>query len=171
MKRIIVSVFFLVIVLATILQVNETYASRSRLVTLQKEQSPYYVINSGSKLQIELIEGSYNPSELKNKLSKYFTDKFIDSYITQNYMEYNGKLIFKSTDFPYAFVPKFSFNDETKIEITDNSRTQLVYQWFDAVQNEPVTHNGVFSYIKLIKDNENWKIDDIGNTFTKPILN
>ncbi|MDF2946933.1 MAG: hypothetical protein K0S51_1612 [Bacillales bacterium] len=172
MKRIIGSVFFLIIVLATITQVNETHASKNRLVTLQKEQSPYYVINSGHKLQLELIEGSYSASELKNKLSKFFTDKFIDDYILQNYIEYNGKLIFKATDFPYAFVPDFTFDKNTKKEITNNSRTQLVYQWFDAVQNEPVTHDGVFSYVKLIKDNDDiWKIDDIGNTLSKPILN
>lgn len=111
-------------------------------------------------VQLSLSEGGYTYNEVKKELTPYFTENFIDQFITINMMrESDGLYYVMGTDFPIYYIPFFRYEGETWV-IADNNLA-AVYEFFPASTDGPVGYDNHYEAVVFILENEVWKVNEI----------
>ena len=146
-------VFTLVLALGSFVFAEEIENFDIDMIELTKE---------AADVQLSLSDRGYMFSEVRKELSPYFTEQFIDHFITTNMMkESDGLYYVMGTDFPLYYIPFFSYQGDTRV-ITDPHLDQtIVYEYFRASTDGPVGYDNHYEAVVYTLENEVWKVEEI----------
>ncbi|HZH62898.1 MAG TPA: DUF3993 domain-containing protein [Metabacillus sp.] len=126
----------------------------SRENILSHLQNAYYA-------QQSLSEKPREKEEMVHILSDYFDKGLTNQYLKENMVEENGQYIVYGTDFPIYVIPFFTYDEKTKIiEMQDHI---IVYEFFPASTDGPVSYDDHYEWVKLLKTSKGLKISKINN--------
>gem|GEM_PF-1658047 len=114
--------------------------------------------------QQALSEKPREKEEMVHILSDYFDKGLINQYLKENMVEENGQYIIYGTDFPIYVIPFFSYDEKTKI--IEKQDHIIVYEFFPASTDGPVSYDDHYEWVKLLKTPKGLKISEINN-YTK----
>jgi len=115
-----------------------------------------------ANVQLSLSERGYTYSEVIEALTPYFTDQFIDAFISVNMMkEDDGLYYIMGTDFPIYYIPFYQYAGETIVEMSDDYTQVVVYEFFSATSDGPIGYDDHYEAILYKLENDEWKVDEI----------
>ncbi|MBM7603572.1 ribosomal protein S8 [Metabacillus crassostreae] len=126
-------------------------------------------VQNAFEAQVSLTEEPRSKEEIERILEEYFFDSFIKVYLKENVESVNNQYIVYGTDFPKNTIPFFQYSEETVIEIVDEQA--MIYEYFEANNEGPVSYEDHYEVVFLKKTNNNWKISSIEDDVNKPFLN
>ena len=118
------------------------------------------------EVQFKLAEDGNSYDEIHNILAPFFTPDFIDAFIKENMFEENDLYYTIGTDFAPLYIPYFTYDDQTKVKITNDSMQVIVYQFFPKSTDGPVgydDHNAAVIYELM---NDEWRISTIDAAYS-----
>lgn len=118
------------------------------------------------EMQLKLAEHGNTFDEIHNILAPFFAPDFIDVFIKENMFEENDLYYTIGTDFASLYIPYFTYDDQTKVKITNDSMQVIVYEFFPKSTDGPVgydDHNAAVIY-ELIDDE--WRISGIDAAYS-----
>ncbi|PMC35114.1 hypothetical protein CJ195_20185 [Bacillus sp. UMB0899] len=118
-------------------------------------------VQSAFQAQQLLSEKPREKEELVHILSDYFDNDVINQYLNENMFEENGKYIVYGTDFPIYVIPFFSYDENTKI--IEQKDQIIVYEFFPANSDGPVSYDEHYEWVKLTKTQKGLIITEIKN--------
>ena len=113
------------------------------------------------KAQQSLSEKPREKEEMVQILSEYFNKDITNQYLKKNLFEEDGKYIVYGTDFPIYVIPFFAYDEKTKI-IEENDQI-VVYEFFPASNDGPVSYDDHYEWVKLTKTQKGLMVTDIKN--------
>lgn len=126
-------------------------------------------VQNAFEAQVSLTEEPRSKEEIERILEEYFLDSFIKVYLKENVESVNNQYIVYGTDLPKNTIPFFQYNGETVIEIVDEQA--MIYEYFEANNEGPVSYDNHYEVVFLKKTINNWKISSIEHEVNKPFLN
>lgn len=111
--------------------------------------------------QTSLSEKPRERDEMVSILSTHFDSKLINQYLVENTSEEAGKFIVYGTDFPVHVIPFFNYDENTKI--IDGKEQIIVYEYFTASSDGPVSYDDHYEWVKLKNTQHGLKIMEIVN--------
>ena len=126
-------------------------------------------VQNAFEAQVSLTEEPRSKEEIERILEEYFLDSFIKVYLKENVESVNNQYIVYGTDLPKNTIPFFQYNGETVIEIVDEQA--MIYEYFEANNEGPVSYDKHYEVVFLKKTISNWKISSIEHEVNKPFLN
>ena len=150
-------VLTLVLALGSFVFAEETEDFDNKMIEWTKE---------AADVQLSLSDRVYTYNEVKEELSPYFTEQFIDQFITINMIkESDGLYYVMGTDFPIYYIPFFSYEGDTWV-ITDTNFGQVaVYEFFQASTDGPVGYDNHYEAVVYTLENGIWKVKEITPEF------
>lgn len=118
--------------------------------------------------QISLTEKPRSKEEMNDILEEFFVESFINVYFKENVESLNNQYIVYGTDLPKHTIPFFQYDGDTVIEI--ENRHAMVYEYFEANHDGPVSYEDHYEVVFLKKINNDWKVSKIENDVNKPTL-
>ncbi|MCV9887437.1 DUF3993 domain-containing protein [Metabacillus halosaccharovorans] len=113
------------------------------------------------KAQQSLSEKPREKAEMVQILSEYFNKDITNQYLKKNLFEEDGKYIVYGTDFPIYVIPFFTYDEKTKI-VEENDQI-VVYEFFPASNDGPVSYDDHYEWVKLTKTQKGLMVTDIKN--------
>jgi len=132
----------------------------SNLESLNRENILSH-LQDAYKAQQSLSEKPREKEEMVQILSEYFDKDITSQYLNKNLFEEDGKYIVYGTDFPIHVIPFFSFDEKTKI-VEENEQI-VVYEFFPASNDGPVSYDDHYEWVKLSKTHKGLMVTDIKN--------
>ncbi|RDI47643.1 DUF3993 domain-containing protein [Falsibacillus pallidus] len=112
--------------------------------------------------QVALSEKERSMGEVKQVLTPYFTDEFMDKFINENIVQTdNGYQTFGS-DFAQYFIPFFTYEDGKTKAVNSTKDAIYVMEKFVDDGEGPVSFEDGYQWVRWIQTDDGWKIDDIG---------
>lgn len=156
MRRVLM--YFLVVAfLFLIQQPSHTIAAE----TINTREDVMDFLKNSFYTQVSLTEVPREMEEIKNILKTYFTDDYIELFLSENIVEDNGKYITYGSDFAPYYIPFFQFSERTEVSIEDDSI--YIYEYFEEMEDGPVTYQAHYEGILMEKINQEWKISKLLN--------
>ena len=155
---------YLVPLLVSIIFTFSTYASANG--TIRSEAFFIEQTRQAGEVQFKLAEDGNSYDEIHNILAPFFTPDFIDAFIKENMFEENDLYYTIGTDFAPLYIPYFTYDDQTKVKITNDSMQVIVYQFFPKSTDGPVgydDHNAAVIYELM---NDEWRISTIDAAYS-----
>lgn len=118
-------------------------------------------LKSAFHAQQSLTEKPREKKEMVQILSNYFDHDVIKLYLRENMYEENGKYIVYGTDFPNYAIPFFSYDETT--QIIDQKDQVIVYEFFHATEDGPVSYDDHYEWVKMEKSQKGLVITEIKN--------
>lgn len=148
---------FLTFAFGSFASAEETEVFDDQMIELTKE---------AVEVQYSLSDKGYSYGEVKEKMSSYFTESFIERFITINMMkDKDGLFYVLGTDFPIYYVPFFMFEGNTWV-LTDVELDQAaVYEFFPQTTEGPVGYDDHYEAVIFARENDQWKINTIDPQF------
>ncbi|MGD6817590.1 DUF3993 domain-containing protein [Metabacillus sp. 84] len=151
----------------------DTSSPRAEAAEKQKQnpnpnpnQKVFSHLQDAYQTQVSLSSKERSKTEMKSVLSPYFTDNMADVYLKYNAVKGEEKYIVYGTDFPILSIPFFSYSSDTKV--LDKGNKKIVYQYFEAVDEGPVTYEGHYESVTLVKTDTGWKVAAIKESLKAP---
>lgn len=113
------------------------------------------------KAQQSLSEKPREKEEMVQILSEYFNKDITKQYLKKNLFEEDGKYIVYGTDFPIYVIPFFTYDEKTKI--VEEYDQIVVYEFFPASNDGPVSYDDHYEWVKLTKTQKGLMVTDIKN--------
>lgn len=155
--------FFLLLVLTFVLALEsfafaeETESFDNMMVERTKE---------AADVQLSLSDRGYTYNEVKEKLSAYFTDQFINYFIMINMAKESDNLYYvMGTDFPIDYIPFFGYEGNTRVIKDINLGRAAVYEFFPASTDGPVGYDDHYEAVIYTLENGVWKVKEIDPQF------
>ena len=155
---------YLVPLLVSIIFTFGTYASANG--TKMSEAFFIEQTRQAGEVQFKLAEDGNSYDEIHNILAPFFTPDFIDAFIKEIMFEENDLYYTIGTDFAPLYIPYFTYDDQTKVKITNDSMQVIVYQFFPKSTDGPVgydDHNAAVIYELM---NDEWRISTIDAAYS-----
>jgi hypothetical protein len=116
-------------------------------------------IGQAFEAQVSIGQDTYSKKEIVEILSPYFTDSFIQKFMDENVVEYEGKYSVLGSDFAPNYIPYFSYSDLTRVSNAEEGL--VVYENFSGAEDAPVAFLDHEEAIYLKNDEGTWKIDNV----------
>ena len=155
---------YLVPLLVSIIFTFGTYASANG--TNRSEAFFIEQTRQAGEVQFKLAEDGNSYDEIHTILAPFFTPDFIDVFIKENMFEENDLYYTIGTDFAPLYIPYFTYDDQTKVKITNDSMQVIVYEFFPKSTDGPVgyeDHNAAVIYELM---NDEWRISRIDAAYS-----
>ncbi|WP_108669879.1 DUF3993 domain-containing protein [Peribacillus acanthi] len=140
---------------------NEVIKNIQVKETKQEEVSReqyFNLLKNAANIQLSFGENLYSKEEIIVLMKPYFTQKFIDQFISENMFEFEeGKFGILGTDFAPNIIPYFSYGENT--EVREEGDVVQMTEFFEAVEDAPVSYKGHKESVNLINEKGNWKVD------------
>ena len=119
-----------------------------------------------AEAQLSLSDKGYSYEEVKEKLLPYFTESFVNQFITINMMKDSDGLYYvMGTDFPIYYIPFYLYEEETWV-MTDTELGEVaVYEYFPASTDGPVGYDNHYEAVIYTWENNQWKVKEINPQF------
>lgn len=151
--------FYSFLIMIMILMFSQTVFA-SEVENLNRENILSH-LQSAFNAQQSLSEKPREKEEMVHILSDYFDKEVINQYLGENMFEENGQYIIYGTDFPSYVIPFFTYDEKTKI-MEENDQI-IVYEFFPATSDGPVSYDNHYEWVKLTKTQKGLIITEIGN--------
>jgi ribosomal protein L21E len=116
-------------------------------------------LKNAYEVQYSLTERHHSWEEASTKLGDYMTNEFSTKFMEEHLFHEEEGYIFYGTDFSIYIVPRYSYNDKTKIVVNPTLKTMYVYEKFNGTG--PVVFDSQFETITLKLVGSKWKIANI----------
>ncbi|WP_162356552.1 DUF3993 domain-containing protein [Metabacillus mangrovi] len=133
---------------------------------VNKTETTLELLQDAYQKQISLGNEERSKQEMKEVLEPYFTEKMADVYLKHNAVKGEKEYIVYGTDFPILSIPFFAYDSSTKIKDLGNKK--IVYQYFEKTDEGPVTYEGHYESVTLVKEDGHWKVASISESLTEP---
>ncbi|AZB42626.1 DUF3993 domain-containing protein [Bacillus sp. FJAT-42376] len=130
------------------------------------KETVFKYLQDASYAQVSLSEKERTKAQMKEVLAPYFTDEIADAYLKYNAVKGETQYIVYGTDFPILSLPFFSYDESTKIKQQKNKT--IVYQYFKKTDTGPVTFEGHYEAVTMIRTDGAWKISSISESKEEP---
>lgn len=152
-KSLLISLFLCIMPLLFSMQViADELEGASREVVLQHMQHAF-------DSQVSLTEMARSKEEIKQILSPYFENDFIEKYMNENVYALDDQFIVYGTDFPMYTVPFFTYDENTKV--FEHGSECIVFEFFPASEEGPVMYDDHYEVVKMHHTSNGWKIYSI----------
>lgn len=151
------------LLLMTIILLFSQPISGSELENMSRKNILSYLQNAFDAQQ-SLTEKPREKDEMVHILSDYFDKELTNQFLKENIVEENGQYIIYGTDFPIYAIPFFSYEEKTKI--IEKQDHIIVYEFFPASTDGPVSYDDHYEWVKLLKKSKGLMISEINN-YTK----
>lgn len=117
------------------------------------------LLKKADEAQYTLSEKHYSWDEALHTLTPYMTDKFATAFMDEHLFSEEEGYIFYGTDFSLYLIPRYAFNEKTKIVVSKDEKKIYIYEKFNGTG--PVTFKDQYEVVTFVQENNQWKIDDI----------
>ncbi len=145
-------VFLLIMITSAFVPVLEGSARE-----LEREEI-FKTLQEGAKAQMPLSWQQRPLAEVEQILKPYFTEEAMSVFLGENVYEKDGKYFAAETTFALYYIPLFTYTGETKI-IFSGDRL-IVYEFFPAKRQGPVTYESHYQGVSMIQEAGQWKVSD-----------
>lgn len=108
--------------------------------------------------QVSLSEQDRSLEEIKKVLHPYFTESYSSMFMEENVVGQENSYRTYGTDFAPYFIPFYAFTDKTKV--VELEKEIYVLEYFPGNGEGPVSYDSHYEGLKLIKDQDGWKVAD-----------
>ncbi|WP_163103127.1 DUF3993 domain-containing protein [Peribacillus alkalitolerans] len=117
--------------------------------------------------QLSFGEKTYSTEDINTIMKPYFSQRFIGKFISENMIEFDkGQFGILGSDFAPNMIPNFSYNEKTEV-IEEDENVVAITEYFETVEDAPVTYKGHKEGVKLIKEAGVWKVDEVNYEWNK----
>lgn len=125
---------------------------------LESREEVLNFLKKAFQAQVSLSEQERNLEEITGILTPYFSNEYLNLFLSENLVETNGQFITFGSDFAQYYIPFFHFSSKTKV-IKDGSRI-YVFEHFPASGDGPVTYDSHYEGLLLEKMAGQWKVKE-----------
>ena len=121
-------------------------------------EEAFSLLDKAFQAQVSLSELDRSKSEIEAILEPYFTEEYMEKFLSENLVEENGKYFVLGSDFALYFIPFFQYNEETKMV----SRGVSIYimEHFEAPEEGPVSYDSHYEAVELKWVDGSWKVSE-----------
>lgn len=142
----------LLLMMVTPVQVNAENKLNDREEVLQFLEAAFHA-------QVSLSEQERSLAQVNEVLNPFFSKSFKNHFIEANVVEENGKYITYGSDFAPYYIPFFEFSDTTKVVFLQDNI--YIIEHFPEKGDGPVSYDSHFEGIELVKEDGDWKVNEI----------
>ncbi|MBD3106910.1 DUF3993 domain-containing protein [Bacillus sp. AGMB 02131] len=151
------TVIFLTFAFGSFASAEEAVVFDYQMIELTKE---------AAEVPYSLSDKGYSYVEVKKKMSPYFTESFIERFITINMMkDKDGLFYVLGTDFPIYYIPFFMFEGDTWVLTDAELDRAAVYEFFPQSTEGPIGYDDHYEAVIFAWVNDQWKIKAIDPQF------
>lgn len=154
LKRRLSLLLMVIALVAIIITPINTYAAG-----LLDEHGIKELLKKADEAQYSLSEKHYSWDEALHTLTPYMTEKFATAFMDEHLFSEEEGYIFYGTDFSLYLIPHYAFNEKTQIVVNRDESEIYIYEKFNGTG--PVTFKDQYEVVTIVKENNQWKIDDI----------
>lgn len=142
-------------------------SAEQNVPSLTKEDTIEFLQNA-FYAQVSLTEKERSIETMDNILSPYFTKSFREKFFVENVVKGEEGYLVYATDAPINVIPFYRY--DLPFEMSTNSDTMLIYQFFPASSEGPVSYDDHYESVYFVKEDAMWKINKIEFTTEEPFL-
>ncbi|MEH7391750.1 DUF3993 domain-containing protein, partial [Bacillus sp. JJ1474] len=114
---------------------------------LSNREDVFAFVQAAYQAQLSLGEKPRTVEEIDKILSPYFTEEAKRIFLEENLFSENSLYITYGTDFPFYYIPYFSFTDETKLVSHENEK--YFFEFFPEMDEGPVSYESHYEGLLL----------------------
>lgn len=123
---------------------------------LSNREDVFAFVQAAYEAQLSLGDKPRTMEEIEKILSPYFTEEAKRIFLEENLLTENNLFITYGTDFPFFYIPHFTYKDETKLSQFENE--QYIFEFFPEMDEGPVSYESHYEGLLLTKSDGGWRI-------------
>ncbi|WNS76994.1 DUF3993 domain-containing protein [Bacillus sp. DTU_2020_1000418_1_SI_GHA_SEK_038] len=124
--------------------------------TLSNRDDVFEFVQAAYHAQLSLGEKPRAMDEIDKILSPYFTEEAKGIFLEENLFSENGLFITYGTDFPFYYIPYFTYTDDTKLVSQENE--MYLFEFFPEMDEGPVSYESHYEGLLLAYTVDGWRI-------------
>ncbi|MBU8908016.1 DUF3993 domain-containing protein [Desertibacillus haloalkaliphilus] len=127
----------------------------------ETKEEMFSFLQEAYEAQLSLGETHRSWQEVEEVLHPFFTPEFTARFADDHLFHDENGYISLGTDFFITYIPFYSYDDRTNVAYDRANNRYLIYEFFPAQYEGPVTWDDHYEVLTVNDTSEGWKISDL----------